>query len=249
MGVWEEKMERARRLHRPSLKDWTQDNMHLHFPDFAKETKLKANYSCFNPHNEEGTSPQEGDQQIPVVLEAADLPREEFYKYEIDGIPAVIRGIPAGYDGANSVDPWPAQERWQLKALLNDSTLLDRKFKCGEDDDGRNIKVRMNHFLSYMLENNDDSPLYVFDSNFDEDKEANRILTDYRVPSYFSEDLFGLVSESWRPPYRWWLIGPERSGTCVHIDPLGTSAWNTLISGQKRWVLFPPEVPKVCSLL
>lgn len=40
------------------------------------------------------------------------------------------------------------------------------------------------------------------------------------------------------------IIGPERSGTTVHMDPLQTSAWNTSLAGYKLWVVFGRAVPK-----
>lgn len=304
MSTWEKRMRRARKLHRPSLKDWEADNLYQVFPDFqralledetpdallappslvsddddnsevgsiqnrstpALRRRHPRDYETFFPSNHESptsapaklTMPQQQGQtkqqylqyyleqpQIPAILDGRTLTCRDFWdNYEAKEIPCLLRNIPFGYEGGQPAEPWTGLRHWPLDQLRHNRDLRNRLFKCGEDDDGRSIKVKLKHFLRYLRSNKDDSPLYIFDTSFDEDRLAKRILSEYRVPCYFRDDLFGFISEARRPPYRWFLVGPERSGTTVHIDPLATNAWNSLIQGVKRWVLFPPHVPK-----
>lgn len=84
------------------------------------------------------------------------------------------------------------------------------------------------------------SPMYLFDNDFAE--KAPVLLQEYEVPTYFKEDFFSLLGPKDRPSFRWILIGPPKSGSSFHKDPNATSAWNGLISGMKKWILFPPDV-------
>ena len=64
---------------------------------------------------------------------------------------------------------------------------------------------------------------------------------DYVVPPFFDQDLFKVLGDK-RPDFQWLIVGPKRSGSTFHIDPNATSAWNAVIRGSKRWILYPPHL-------
>ena len=117
----------------------------------------------------------------------------------------------------------------------------DSLFKIGSDDDKKSLKVTLKEYLEYSTFNRDDSPMYLFQSNIDYHAKAHAMSKEYKPPHYFRQNLFmEMLGDVKAPPNRWFLMGPKRSGSCMHQDPLGTSAWNTSVCGHKRWVLMPP---------
>ncbi|KAJ3033850.1 hypothetical protein HDV00_005699 [Rhizophlyctis rosea] len=136
------------------------------------------------------------------------------------------------------VDHWSAFKNWSIDVLKE--KYGDVHFRVGNEyGNPRNVDISFAAYVDYMRAQEDEAPLYVFDKAFGE--KAPDMLKDYGVPHIFQDDLLSLLTTK-RPSYRWLVLGPARSGASWHIDPHGTSAWNTLISGRKRWALYPPHI-------
>ena len=155
---------------------------------------------------------------------AAALSVEEFReRYESVNLPVVIRG---------AANAWPAMTTWTRERLGRDFGETD--FVVGGYD------VALRDFFAMSDACRDDTPLYLFDPSFGE--KAPALAREYNVPEYFAEDDYFKHMGEGRPHYRWLIVGPSRSGSIFHKDPNATSAWNAVVSGRKKWVMFPPDV-------
>ncbi|KAK9289396.1 hypothetical protein L1049_007551 [Liquidambar formosana] len=165
----------------------------------------------------------------PEWLERDNIPRrkgisiEEFVlHFEEPNKPVLLEGC---------LDNWVALEKWDRDFLVK--LCGDVKFSVGP------VEMKLDDYFKYSDQAREERPLYLFDPKFAE--KVPQLGLDYEVPVYFREDLFGVLGNE-RPDYRWIIIGPAGSGSSFHIDPNSTSAWNAVIKGSKKWVLFPPDV-------
>lgn len=156
------------------------------------------------------------------TLSVADFKRE----FEVPNRPVVITGV---------VNKWPAFGKWSAEYLTR---------VCGDARfDAAGFQLTAAQYFAYAraVEGRDDTPLYLFCKTF-----ADRVpslAADFSVPDYFGcEDLFSVLGTE-RPDYRWLIAGPKRSGSVFHLDPNATCAWNAVLTGRKKWVLFPPSCP------
>jgi oxalate decarboxylase/phosphoglucose isomerase-like protein (cupin superfamily) len=152
-----------------------------------------------------------------------NLSLEDFIReYEQPNRPVIIA------DGAKH---WPALTRWTKDELLKryGKTIFRAE----------RVDIQLEDYWNYAEQQCDESPLYLFDRDFT--SRCPEMEQEFQVPVYFKEDLFSLFGAETRPDYRWLIIGPARSGSTFHKDPNATSAWNAVISGAKKWILFPPD--------
>ena len=162
-----------------------------------------------------------------VRIDARTTTVEEWEAFEARGIPAVIVGL---------LDEWEGVVKWTPRRLVR--KYGDKMFDVGSHN---YCDMTLATFMRYALSNDDDNPLYAFDP-YALGSKFPKMLRQFVVPKYFRKDYLKHAGEYDRPLYRWFLLGPKRSGTGIHQDPGFTSAWNALVMGKKRWAFFPPSV-------
>ncbi|CAE7203442.1 PSR [Symbiodinium sp. CCMP2456] len=178
------------------------------------------------------------------------------------GRPAVVPGSPVSiYDsgilvtvqhlmkGVPAADGWTAQTRWANQALRNGTgcgRLPDMQALFLEHYGHLRVQVTelsLDEYVSYARDNKVDWPFYVWERNFTGDRK--RLLDDFDIPKIFGEDLYDLAPEVREflplPCHLFVLVGGRRTGSNMHKDPKWSSAWNTLLCGKKRWVMFPRD--------
>jgi histone arginine demethylase JMJD6 len=175
---------------------------------------------------------------IPVI---SMISKEQFCDdYVLKSKPVIIQGVVEKYN-------WPASERWSSIDSLNTyygSMLFKITELVSPLGMGKPYPVRLplSLYIEYCQNNTVDFPYYLFDRNLSH-PERKQLLSDYTVPEYFTDDLYDMSPylRNFLPEYRYLVIGGNRTGSSLHVDPKCTSAWNTLLLGRKKWVLFPPN--------
>lgn len=134
------------------------------------------------------------------------------------------------------VKSWPAMSSWSVESLLERYGQVSFRAEC--------LDWPLQQYIDYMRNNQDESPLYLFDSHFAQKTEqaGHSMADDYTIPECFDQDAFKILDKE-RPDHRWLIMGSAKSGSTFHKDPNGTCAWNAVTTGSKLWIMFPPDCP------
>merc|ERR1712000_469406 len=99
----------------------------------------------------------------------------------------------------NCTDHWPATKKWTTHRI--GKKYRNQSMKCGESDEGHNVKLKIKYYIEYMNTTLDDSPLYIFDANYGDHCKNKRLLEDYEILEPLKDDIFNYASDK-----RWIMI-------------------------------------------
>lgn len=146
-------------------------------------------------------------------------------------------------DGAKH---WPAMTKWQFDSLA-EPPYGQLKWRTTDIiPDGKRMYITLNQFVEYTRTQTDEDPIYMFDGRFDARPGGTaELANDYEIPPFFPVDALKGMQHPLKKPaiWRWLVIGPSRSSSGFHLDPLMSTAWNAVVVGHKRWALYPPNFP------
>ncbi|ELR25075.1 jumonji domain containing 6, putative [Acanthamoeba castellanii str. Neff] len=60
-------------------------------------------------------------------------------------------------------------------------------------------------------------------------------------PSLFGPNLYETIPSGVCPPFKYLIVSASGFGTPLHTEPDGGSTWLALLSGRKRWLVFPQD--------
>jgi hypothetical protein len=130
---------------------------------------------------------------------------------------------------------WALAERLTFKRLTADYGSMAVKVARTSNFANRRATT-LGEYLRYASRTTERDPYYLTVRVLELDRQLPELIPDL-VPF---RNWLDLLPVEIRPAMVWLFIGPPRSGTARHQDPLATSAWNALFAGAKRWTFEPP---------
>lgn len=202
-------------------------------PDFTgvygKTSSNNFNFRRMSNNNNNASKQQPSLLNTPPRRDARIFSLDQFRnEFEIPNVPCIL---------THACDEWPIYK------------ILDGKFANIRDraDDifrDKNFRMRcesvvMNamEYVAYAEAQHDERPIYMFDSEFEKRSLKPNL---WATPSYFArDDLFSVLGQGGRPDHRWLICGPANAGSSFHTDPNLTAAYNSCLTGRKRWIMMP----------
>ncbi len=134
-------------------------------------------------------------------------------------------------------DDWPALRLWTFDFFARNYG--DRKVTVYPGSRKVNGKqMKLGAYLKYMEDTKDEIPDYL--SRWRLSSRFSALRAHYRRPVHFA-CWSDWLPRRLAPTWKWLYLGPRNTGSAMHVDFMGTAAWNGLFVGAKTWRFYPPD--------